>query len=217
MEITWLGHAFFKIKTEPKKGEEVTVAIDPYDFSIGLKAKSFPADILLISHEHYDHNNRKLIEGNPFVVSGPGEYEVKGVYIEGIEGYHDEKKGAERGKITMYTIESEGIKICHLSDLGQKELTDYQLERIGEVDILMIPVGGTYTISHKEAPDIISQIEPKIVIPMHYAFPELKLKLEDVGKFLKEMGIKEPERLKKLKIKKKDLPPETKIILLDYK
>lgn len=217
MEITWFGHAFFKIKTKPKKDEEVTIAIDPYDLSIGLTSKSFPADILLITHEHYDHNNQKLIEGNPFLISGPGEYDVKGVYIEGIEGYHDDKKGSERGKITMYTIESEGLRVCHLSDLGQKELADYQLERIGDVDILLIPVGGIYTISHKEAPSIISQIEPKIVIPMHYALPGLRIKLDGVDKFLKEMGIKEPERLKRLKIKKKDLPQETKIILLDYK
>ncbi len=217
MEIYWKGHSFFKIETEPQKKQKVTIAIDPYDLSIGLKVAPLEADILLITHNHYDHNNKSLIKGSPFLIEGPGEYDVKGVYIEGIEAFHDDKKGEERGKVTVYTIESEDIRICHLSDLGQKELTDYQLERMGEVDILFIPVGGVYTISHKEAPGIISQIEPKIVIPMHYALPGLKLEIDRVDKFLKEMGIKEPERLKKLKIKKKDLPQETKIILLDYR
>ena len=217
MEIYWKGHALFYIETEPVKNKKVSLVIDPYDASLGLPLPSLAADILLITHNHFDHNNVKLVKGEPFIIKGPGEYDVGNVYIEGIKGFHDDKQGAERGEITIYTIESEGIRICHLSDLGQKELTEKQLERIGNIDILMIPVGGTYTISSKEAPSIISQIEPKIVIPMHYALPGLKIKLDKVDKFLKEMGAKEPEIIKKLKIRKKDLPAEMKIILLQYK
>lgn len=214
MEIVWKGHSFFLISIQKNKEEETKIAIDPFDESLGLPLKEEEADILLISHDHFDHNNKKIIKGDPFIIKAPGEYEFKDIYIEGIEGFHDNKKGKERGKVTIFTIEGEEIKICHLSDLGQKELTDEQLERIGEIDILMIPVGGTFTISSKEAVNIISQIEPKIVIPMHYFLPKMKIKLEKLENFLKEIGLKEAEKLKVLKIKKKNLPSETKVIIL---
>lgn len=217
MEIFWRGHSCFSILIKQNKKENIKIVIDPFDESIGLPLREEEADILLISHDHPDHNNAKIIKGEPFKIEGPGEYEIKGIYIEGIEAFHDNKKGKERGKVTIFTIEGEQIRLCHLSDIGQKELTDQQLEKIGEVDILMVPVGGIYTISPKEAVDIISQIEPKIVIPMHYFLPKMKIKLEKVDKFLKEMGIEEPERLKSLKIKQKDLPSETKVVLLKLK
>ncbi len=217
MEIFWRGHSCFSILIKQNKEENIKIVIDPFDESIGLPLREEEADILLISHNHPDHNNTKIIKDEPFKIEGPGEYEIKGIYIEGIEAFHDNKKGKERGKVTIFTIEGEQIRLCHLSDIGQKELTDQQLEKIGEVDILMVPVGGIYTISPKEAVDIISQIEPKIVIPMHYFLPKMKIKLEKVDKFLKEMRIEEPERLKSLKIKQKDLPSETKVVLLKLK
>lgn len=214
MEIIWRGHSFFSILVEKNKEERTKILIDPFDESVGLPQREEEGDILIISHNHPDHNNTKIVKGDPFLIKGPGEYELKGVYIEGIEGFHDNKKGKERGKINIFTIEGEEMKICHLSDLGQKELTDSQLEMIGDVDILMIPVGGRFTISSKEAPDIIYQIEPKIVIPMHYFLPKMKIKLERVENFLKEMGLEKIEALKSLKIKKRNLPLEMKVILL---
>ena len=215
MQVIWKGQSFFQILIQRGKESVVKIAIDPYDEQIGLKPPTLEADILLISHSHYNHNNIKAVSGNPFIIEGPGEYEIKGIFIQGISSFHDNVQGKERGENTIYTLESEGIKICHLGDLGQKELTDEQLEKIGAVDILMIPVGGVYTISAKEATKIISQIEPKIVIPMHYHIPKLKIKLEGLDKFLKMMGVKAPEVSKKLSISQRNLPSEgMKIIVL---
>jgi len=215
-KITWAGQACFQIIISNSKNHSAAIVIDPFDETIGLKVPSFSADILLITHDHYDHNNVKAVKGNPILIQGPGEYEIKGIYIEGIPAFHDDKEGKERGKVTIYTIEAEGIRFCHLGDLGQKQLSDLQLEKIGSVDILMIPTGGTFTISSTEAQKIISQIEPKIIIPMHYQIPKLKLKLEGVDKFLKVMGIKTTETLNKLLIKKKDLSEEgMKVVVLE--
>ncbi|OIO44635.1 MAG: hypothetical protein AUJ24_01245 [Parcubacteria group bacterium CG1_02_36_42] len=215
MQVIWKGQSFFQILIQRGKESVVKIAIDPYDEQIGLKPPTLEADILLISHSHYNHNNIKAVSGNPFIIEGPGEYEIKGIFIQGISSFHDNVQGKERGENTIYTLESEGIKICHLGDLGQKELTDEQLEKIGAIDILMIPVGGIYTISAKEAAKIISQVEPKIVIPMHYHIPKLKIKLEGLDKFLKMMGVKAPEVSKKLSVSQRNLPTDgTKIIVL---
>jgi L-ascorbate metabolism protein UlaG (beta-lactamase superfamily) len=175
---------------------------------LGLKVPSLSADVLLITHSHSDHNNKKAVKGNPFLIEGPGEYEVKEIFVQGIPAFHDDSQGAKRGQNTIYTIEAEELKVCHLGDLGQRELDTEQLEKIGDVDILMIPVGGVYTIDAKEATHIISQIEPRIVIPMHYYLPKLKIKLDGVDKFLKEMGKKTQVPQPKLLVKKKDLPEE---------
>ena len=173
------------------------------------------ADILLLSHDHYNHNNSKAVGGNPFLISGPGEYEIKEVFVQGISAWHDNSQGKERGQTTIYVIETEAIRVCHLGDLGQKELTSEQLEKIGEVDILLIPVGAVYTIDAKDALKIMSQIEPKIIIPMHYSLPKLKVKLDDLDKFLKATGLKKIEPFPKLTIKKKDLSgEEVKIVVL---
>jgi L-ascorbate metabolism protein UlaG (beta-lactamase superfamily) len=215
MQIIWHGQACFQIILNRNKDEKLVITIDPFSEEVGLKLHSVEADILLITHDHHDHNNKKAISGKPFLIEGPGEYEIKGVFIRGIEASHDKSQGKERGKITIYTIEAEEMKICHLGDLGQKELTLEQVEQIGDIDILMIPVGGIYTISAQDSPKIISQIEPKIVIPMHYFLPKLKIKLEGLDKFLKIMGQKEVEPQGKLQIKNKDLLTEKmKVVVL---
>ena len=169
MKITWHGQSCFKIAIK-----DVTLVTDPFGKDIGLKPPHFEADIVTVSHDHHDHNNVSALRGTPFVVDGPGEYELKGVAISGISSFHDNKEGQERGKNTIFIIEAEEMRICHLGDLGEKKLTDNQLEEIGDIDILMIPVGGVYTIDSEEAAGIISQIEPRIVIPMHYKIPGLK-------------------------------------------
>jgi L-ascorbate metabolism protein UlaG (beta-lactamase superfamily) len=189
--------------------------IDPFSEETGLRLPKLEADIVLVTHNHQDHNNIKAVSGSPFLISGPGEYEVKNIFIQGIPSWHDEKGGEERGENTIFVLETEEMRICHLGDLGQKELTSEQLEQIGSIDILMIPIGGVYTISAKESIKIMSQIEPKIIIPMHYQIPKLKLKLDGLDKFLKIMGIKTIEPLNKFTIKKKDLSEEeAKIIVL---
>lgn len=223
MNIIWKGQACFQINSSQGKNHEISIVIDPFDESTGLRIPKLEADVVLISHQHHDHNNFKAValpsgsaEKTPFLIDGPGEYEVKGIFVQGIPSFHDDSEGKERGANTIYIIEAEDLRICHLGDLGQKELTPEQIEKIGEVDILMMPVGGVYTISAKEAVRVMSQIEPNITIPMHYAIPKLKVKLEGVDKFLKTMGLKSIVPIAKLSIKKKDITPEeAKIILLE--
>jgi len=251
MTINWHGQSCFQIIARREKNNQVSIVIDPFDEALGLRVPKLEADILLTTHSHSDHNNVKAVAGQPFLISGPGEYEVKEVYIQGIHSlsaakpllagdetksqrpWHDEKQGSQRGENTIYTIETEDLKLCHLGDFGQKELTEEQLEKIGEVDILMIPVGGVSTISAKEATKVMSQIEPKIIIPMHYQIPrfrrakakvekketsstpKLKLKLDGIDKFLKVVGIKSIAPESKLSIKKKDIvQEEVKIVVL---
>ncbi|MBL7150283.1 MAG: MBL fold metallo-hydrolase [Candidatus Pacebacteria bacterium] len=229
MQIIWKGQSCFQISLQPEKNSQVRIVIDPFDETLGLKLPSMEADILLITHHHRDHDNSKAIKGNPFLVDGPGEYEIKKIYIQGIFSFHDDSQGKQRGENTIYTIEAEDFKLCHLGDLGQKELSASQIEKIGNVDILMIPIGGVYTIDSKGAQKIISQIEPKIIIPMHYQIPSFRRakakvekketsstpKLDSLDKFLKVMGIKTAETLNKLLIKKKDLSEEgLKVVVL---
>jgi len=219
MQIFWQGQSCFQINTTPGKNNQINIVIDPFDESVGFKVPNLQADIVLITHNHPDHNNAKAVKGPggqaPFLISNPGEYEIREVYVQGIPAWHDEVLGKERGPVTIYTIDTEDLRVCHLGDLGQKELTDEQLEKIGEVDILMIPVGGKYTIAAKEAIKVMAQIEPRITIPMHYRIPKLKVNLDGVEEFLKTLGIKQLESLPKLVVKKKDLSSEeAKIVVL---
>lgn len=210
MLITWFGQAFFEIKTKNKQNEEISLVIDPFNEKYGFSIPQLEAQILLVTHSHPDHSNIKAIKGSPFLINEPGEYEIKDIFIKGIFSFHDECQGKERGFNSIYKIETENIKICHLGDLGQKELNSSQLEELGEIDLLFIPVGGVYTINAQKAINIISQIEPKIVVPMHYQIPKLKtITLEEVDKFLKLMAKEKIEPQKKLKITAKDLTKDS--------
>jgi len=215
MNISYKGQSCFVIQLGSKEGAS-SIVIDPFDDKTGLKVPKLTADILLISHDHYDHNNEKAVSGDYFKIDGPGEYDVKSVFVDGIASFHDNSNGTERGINTIYVIEAEEMRVCHLGDLGQKELTAEQLNSIGLVDILMIPVGGTYTIDGSEAVKIMSAIEPKVIIPMHYKLPKLKVKLDGPEEFFKAVGIKKAETLPKLSIKRKDISEEeVKIIQLE--
>lgn len=208
-KIYWAGQSCFQISVSNSRDHSADIVIDPYDESIGLKLPNLSADIVMVTHEHKDHNNVGDVKGTPFVVQGPGEYEVKGVFIKGIPAYHDDKEGKEKGLDTIYLFEAEELRFCHLGDLGQKQLTDEQLEKIDRVDVLMIPVGGGgYTIDSPAAQKIISQIEPRIVIPMHYALPKLKPELDEVAKFLKTMGKNSIVPQDKLVVKASAMPKE---------
>jgi len=205
MYITWLGQSCFKL--QDKIGSDgVTLVTDPYSDDIGLKMPRFEADIVTVSHSHHDHNNIGALRGNPFIIDTAGEYETRGVFVEGVEAWHDAAEGKERGKNIIYRIEMEDISITHLGDLGHI-LDAKQLEKLEGTDILLIPVGGKYTINAAKAVEVISQIEPRIIIPMHYKVPGLKIDLDGVEKFIKELGLK-PRQEEKLKISKKDLPQE---------
>jgi len=215
-KIYWAGQSCFQIEVSNSRDHSADIVIDPFDEATGLKLPNLSADIVLITHDHHDHNNVKGVKGEPFVIKGPGEYEIKEVFIHGIPSFHDDKEGKERGKNTIYLIEAEDLRFCHLGDIGQKELTDEQLEKIDAVDVLMIPVGGTYTIDSSEAQKIISQIEPRIVIPMHYALPKLKGEYDDVSKFLKTMGKPSITAQDKLIVKESTLPKDgMEIVVLE--
>ncbi|MFH1255203.1 MAG: MBL fold metallo-hydrolase [bacterium] len=205
MYITWLGYSCFKF--QDKIGSDgISLVTDPFSDDLGLKMPRFEADIVTVSHTHKDHGNTGAIRGNPFIIDTAGEYETKGVFIEGVESWHDDKSGAERGGNIIYRIEMEDISITHLGDLGHV-LESKQLEKLEGTDILLIPVGGKYTINAAKAVEVISQIEPRIVIPMHYKTAGVKFDIDGVEKFIKELGLN-PRNEEKLKISKKDLPQE---------
>ena len=206
-----MGHSCFRI--EAKEG---SILIDPFSKDIGLRPPKIKDNLVLVSHHHDDHDNVREAGPEVFIIDGPGEYEKQGVSIRGIKSFHDKSGGKERGNNTIYVIKAEDMTICHMGDFGQEKLEDSQLEEIGDVDILMIPIGGKYTIDYKEAAGVVSQIEPKIVVPMHYKVKDLKLEIDGPDKFLKEIGLT-PEKVDKLKIAKKTLPiEETKLVVLEY-
>lgn len=218
MLISWLGHSAFKLQGKTQ-ADTVTVITDPfYSDKTGLKLPKLEAEIVTISHDHDDHNNSEAVKGSPRIIRGAGEYEIKGVFIEGVFSYHDDVKGKERGTNIMYRFEIEDISVTHLGDLGT-ELDNKQLERLEGTDILLVPVGGTYTINAETAVKVINQIEPRIVIPMHYQVPELtglKNKLDGLDRFIKAIGIK-PRQEEKLKILKKELPQDTmEVVVLSF-
>jgi len=216
MDIFYLGHSSFKLK-----GKDASIITDPFDSKkVGLKYSSNEADIVSISHEHEDHNAVSTIKGEPKVISGPGEYEIKGTSILGFSSFHDSKNGEERGKNTIYVFEIDEVRICHLGDLGHK-LSDSLIESLGDIDVLMIPVGGIYTIDPTEAVEIVRDIEPSFILPMHYYVDGMNKetfgKLEPVETFLKEVALT-VEKMPKLTIKKEEVDLEVqKVILLEKK
>lgn len=211
MEIEWFGHACFRLR-----GKEGVVITDPYAKTIGLSFARPRGDIVTISHDHPGHNFVKGVKGEPKLITGPGEYEINNIFITGIPTAHDKKNGKERGANTVYVFDLDGLTICHLGDLGHVP-TQAQAEAFGNVNVLLIPVGGVSTIGASEAAEIVALLEPPIVIPMHFAHPELAFKLDAATKFFKEMGIKPPDAVASLKATKDSLPAETQVVLLEAK
>ncbi|MEM2213489.1 MAG: MBL fold metallo-hydrolase [Candidatus Nezhaarchaeales archaeon] len=210
IEIRWHGHACFEVKNH------VALVVDPHDgTSIGLKPPSAKADIVLISHKHFDH-----ADGLPYVkkngtvvIDKPGNYEVKGVKIVGIPTYHDESRGAKRGSNIVYLFEIDGIRFCHLGDLGHV-LSEEQARFLRPVDVLMIPVGGTFTIDARQANDVIKQLSPRLVIPMHFKIPGLNLPITSVESFI--AGKENVERVPSntYRLSREIIPAKLKIVVL---
>lgn len=211
MDITWYGQACFKIK-----GKTASVVIDPFTpEKAGIKLPKLAADVVLVTHNHEDHNYTQAVtEGEPVIIAGPGEYEVKGCTIVGVQTFHDPNQGQERGKNTVYQITVDGVSIVHLGDLGHT-LTKDQVSAIGVCDIVMVPVGGNYTIEASEAAEVVTQLEPSIIIPMHYAIDGLKYELAPLQKFLKEIGKEDAQPVAKLTITKDKLPDEPAVVVLE--
>ncbi|MEK7203507.1 MAG: MBL fold metallo-hydrolase [Patescibacteria group bacterium] len=203
MTVTWYGHSCFRLESK-----DTSLLIDPFSQEIGLRPPKIKDNIVLVSHQHYDHNNIEGMPEDSFLIKGPGEYEVKGVFIRGIQSLHDKSQGQERGLNTIYVIKMEDMTLAHLGDFGEARLSEEQIEKIGDIDILMIPVGGTYTINYKEAVEVINQIEPKVAIPMHYKIQGSKSDIDGPEKFLKEISLTPEKADKSYKIQKKNLPAE---------
>lgn len=214
MDIVYLGHSSFKIK-----GKTASVITDPFDPEmVGLKYPKNESDIVTVSHDHEDHNKVDLVSNVNMVVRTAGEYEIKGISIIGIEVDHDPSGGQERGKNIIFVFEVDGIRVAHFGDLGHK-LTDKIIEQIGDIDVLMIPVGGIYTITARDAVDLAKEFEAPYILPMHYKTPGLKEetfgKMSGVDEFLKDGGY-EVENTDKLSIKKELINYEQrKVVVLE--
>lgn len=214
MEITYLGHASFKIR-----GKGASIVTDPFDSEmVGLKfPRHLTCDIVTVSHDHHDHNAVDWLDGEPFIITGPGEYEIKGVQIVGKTSFHDGEQGAVRGKNTLYRISLDDLNIVHLGDLGHLP-NPALIEELDGVDILLVPVGGIVTLGLAQAKNLIAELSPSIAIPMHYGRPELNPKffadLHSLAIFLKEMGQENISPQAKLTISRDKLPEEMQIVVL---
>jgi L-ascorbate metabolism protein UlaG (beta-lactamase superfamily) len=218
MLIQYYGQSCFKITTKPagRATEDVVLFFDPFGKELGLRPPQGQADVVFVSHNHPDHNNVAAIKGEPIIIDTPGEYAIKGINIVGVDSFHDNEEGALRGRSTMFVLEAEDLKICHLGDLGG-ELVGKQLEEIDGVDILFVPVGGKYTIDGKKAAELIHKIEPAIVIPMHYKIAGSVEDIDDEKRFCTEMGNCPKEKTAKLNIKKKDLDGKSmEVVIMDH-
>ena len=204
MELSYLGHSAFLLKHK-----DVKLVCDPFEAEVGFKLPKVEANIVTISHDPFDHNAAGLVSGGPMIINGPGEYEVKGVTIFGVASWHDNKQGAEKGPNTIYSIHMDEINLCHLGDLGHS-LSDEQIHRLGEVDVLMVPTGGVFSLDPETAWKVVEQINPYIVVPMHYKTKEHSPnfgKRSPVEDFVKVSGL-EPKHLDKLVVKKGELNEE---------
>jgi L-ascorbate metabolism protein UlaG (beta-lactamase superfamily) len=210
MEITWLGHSCFLIR-----GKDKTIITDPCHPDLGYDLGEPEAEIVTVSHSHRGHCYVEGVADDPKQIKSPGEYEIGGTFITGIASFHDNNKGEVRGKNTIYVIEMDGITLCHLGDLGHA-LDSHLIEEIGDIGILFLPVGELSTIPIDTATEIIRQLEPPIVIPMHYKTEVFAGNLSPVNKFLDTMRIKELEAKPKLSITSSSLAGSTQTILLSH-
>ncbi len=214
MEIKYLGHASFFIKSKTAR-----LIADPFDPAmVGFRFPKVEADIVTISHHHPDHDNAKVIEGNPLIIDMPGEFEKNGMRVFGYKSYHDKKKGEERGEVILYKFEADEISLLHCGDLGEIPQQS-SIDEIGKVDILFVPVGGIATINPTEAVELIKEFEPSIVIPMHYKssrHDQSKFaQFAPISDFLKKVGAENTTPIEKLIVKKEDLTDEMKVVIFE--
>ncbi len=214
MEISWLGHSCFQLR-----GKNVTLIADPFAPQADSSLGKVSASIVTVSHNHPGHSYVEEVGGNPRVVRGPGEYEIRGVLITGVASYHDNKRGQELGRNTIYVIHMDDIVVCHLGDLGHT-LQEEQLEEVADADVLLLPIGGHHTLNATMAAEVISQVEPHFVIPMHYRSPALEGKrdaLDPLDKFCREMGAETIDAQPKLVVTRTNMPVETQVVILSQR
>ena len=212
MEIDWFGQSCFRLREG-----NMTIVTDPYDKSIGYTLPRLRADLVTISHDAPGHSNAAAVKGEPKVLTRPGEYEVKGVFITGIQTWlAADAKAAAKEENTVFVFEFGELTVCHLGDLN-RVLTQVQVESMPDIDILLTPVGGGRALDADKAAEVISQLEPRVVVPMHYHTPYVELKLDQLSKFLKEMGMAEQAPQGTLKLTPSTLPGETQVVILECK
>ena len=212
MEITWYGHSCFRL-TERGMASVVT---DPYEnTNIGYGALKLKADIVTVSHDASGHNNTSSVKGTSHVITGPGEFEIGGVFITAVQTNGHEKKSDNEPRNILYVFDYDGITVAHLGDL-RKVPTQTQVEALGAVNVALVPVGGGGGLNAAKAAEVISLLEPNIVIPMHYATKATKTKLDSLDKFLKEMGLSASPPEASLKVTRSGLPEETHVVVLEY-
>lgn len=216
MKIKWFGHSAFAITLQSGK----TLITDPYEAggyngAVGYLPINITADIVTISHDHADHSYTRTIQGNPKIINQKGDYEAGGIKIKGIQVYHDTKQGKERGNNIIFIYEVDGLKVAHLGDLGHT-LSEKETDVLNNVDILLIPIGGYFTIDAVQATNIIENLKPRIIIPMHYKTEVLNFPIANVDEFLK--GKKSIRKLSSIEfsITKENLPVEPEIWVLQY-
>ena len=209
MDIFWNGHACFRLR-----GRETTVVTDPYDRSTGFPPLKLTADVVTISHRHPHHSHLEVVQpasGRLRMVDGPGEYEMAGSLIEGVATFRDKQHGKERGKNTAFMVHLDDVSICHLGALAHT-LSSNQIEMLKDADVLLVPVGGGTALDAASAAEVVSQLEPRIVIPMYYGTPSQSL--EPVDRFCKELAVTDLTAQPRLQVTKSSLPEETRVVLL---
>jgi L-ascorbate metabolism protein UlaG (beta-lactamase superfamily) len=212
MEITWYGHSCFRLTER----NFVTVVTDPYDHKkVGYEPLKLKAEIVTISHDAPGHNNSDAVKGTTHVLTGPGEFEIGGVFITAVQTDSVAKKAKDSVRNTIYVFDYDGITVAHLGDL-QKIPTQSEVELLGSVNVALVPVGGGTSLNAAKAAEVVSMLEPNLVVPMHYSTPDSKLNLDALGKFIKEMGLSKPEAQPSLKVSRSSLPEETHVVVLDY-
>ncbi|HSL44700.1 MAG TPA: MBL fold metallo-hydrolase [Anaerolineales bacterium] len=221
MEITWYGHSCFRLTER----NYATVVTDPYDNkSIGYDSLKLRSDIVTVSHDAPGHSNIDAVKGTSHVIDGPGEFEIGGVFVTGVqtEGSGSGKKktktkenGTTPLRNTIYVFDYDGITVAHLGDLHEVP-TQSEIELLGTINVALVPVGGGRGLNAAKAAEVISLIEPSLVIPMHYATPVAKVSLDSLNKFIKEMGLSKAETQPSLKVTRSGLPDETRVVVLDY-
>lgn len=215
MEITWYGHSCFRLTER----NYATVVTDPFDSKkVGYDALRLKSDIVTVSHDAPGHSNTDAVKGASHIIDGAGEFEIGGVFITGVQsdGGAGKKKSKEPStRNTIYVFDYDGITVAHLGDLKQTP-TQSEIESLGTVNVVLVPVGGGNGLNAAKAAEVISLIEPNLVVPMHYSTPAAKVSLDPLNKFIKEMGLSKAENQPSLKVTRSGLPNETHVIVLDY-